>query len=110
MWSSSAAIFCTARTAIRPQTRFRRSFVGHYANARSFTQWGYGDGDVAGTNHKHILARGFTHLPFGLPRFGTACAANTPSLRGIAGGDGAAHDGQHGRWRHDGDRAHGYGA
>ena len=69
--------------------RFRRSFVGHYANARSFTQWGYGDGDPAGTNHKHILARGDTHLPYGLPRFGTACAANTPSLRGVGGGAGA---------------------
>jgi hypothetical protein len=60
-------------------TRFRRSFVGHYANARSLTLWGGTDGQPA--NHEHILARGWTHLPFGQPRFGTACAANTPSLR-----------------------------
>lgn len=59
--------------------RFRRSFVGHYANARSFTLWG-GDGEPA--NHLHILARGNTHLPYAQPRFGTSCAANTPSLRG----------------------------
>src|SRR5579875_3764850 len=43
----------------RSTDRFRRSFVGHYANARSFTMWGHGrgEGDGAGKNHKHILAR-----------------------------------------------------
>lgn len=66
----------------RSKDRFRRSFVGHYANARSFTMWGYGEGDGQPTNNLHILARGSTHLPFGQPRFGTACAANTESLRG----------------------------
>ena len=72
--------------------RFRRSFVGHFANARSFTLWNYGpsDGTGAGTNVKHILARGNTHLPYAKPRFGTACAANTPALRGPALADGAA--------------------
>lgn len=70
--------------------RFRRSFVGHYANARSFTMWGYGDSDGSGTNDKHILARGWTHLPFGQPRFGTACAANTPALRGTQAGGSSA--------------------
>jgi len=65
-------------------TRFRRAFVGHYANARSFTLWDHGYGDGTGTNDKHILARGDTHLPYAQPRFGTACAANTPELRGPA--------------------------
>ncbi len=51
--------------------RFRRAFVGHYANARSYTEWG-------GGNAQHILARGRTHLPFAQPRFGTPCAANRP--------------------------------
>lgn len=51
--------------------RFRRSFVGHYANARSYTQWG-------GGNPVHILARGGTHLPYARPKFGTPCAANQP--------------------------------
>ena len=75
----------------RTSDRFRRSFVGHYANARSYTRWGYGEGDGNGTNHVQTLARGWTHLPYGQPRFGTACAANTPSLRGPAApGDGAA--------------------
>lgn len=60
--------------------RFRRSFVGHYCNARSFTQWNDGDGsdsdpDTLMANHRHILARGDTHLPFAQPRFGTHCAA-----------------------------------
>ena len=73
----------------RSTDRFRRSFVGHYANARSFTLWGHGDGDGTPTNHKHILARGFTHLPYGQPRFGTACAANTPELRGPIAAGGA---------------------
>lgn len=60
--------------------RFRRSFVGHYCNARSFTQWGAdpvapADPITAMTNSSHILARGDTHLPFARPRFGTSCAA-----------------------------------
>ncbi|MGH2388002.1 MAG: phytanoyl-CoA dioxygenase family protein [Chloroflexota bacterium] len=73
----------------RSESRFRRSFVGHYANARSYTLWGHGDADGTPTNHKHILARGNTHLPFGQPRFGTACAANTASLRGPELAEGA---------------------
>lgn len=67
--------------------RFRRSFVSHYCNARSFTQWGAdsptGDPHASPmvdpvtkmTNASHILARGDTHLPFALPRFATPCAA-----------------------------------
>lgn len=64
--------------------RFRRSFVSHYCNARSFTQWG-GDDSVTPdpvtkmTNGSHILARGDTHLPFARPRFGTPCAALLPA-------------------------------
>jgi hypothetical protein len=65
--------------------RFRRSFVGHYANARSFTRWGSWEGNP--TNDQHILARGATHLPFGLPRFGTACAANQPAPADGTSGD-----------------------
>lgn len=82
--------------------RFRRSFVSHYCNARSFTQWGADNpkdpanqnrpaaefnvhhalvvDPVTGmTNGSHILARGDTHLPFALPRFGTPCAALLPA-------------------------------
>lgn len=64
--------------------RLRRSFVGHYCNARSFTQWGFDDtvpvelaidSQTGMTNGSHILARGDTHLPFALPKFGTRCAA-----------------------------------
>ena len=73
--------------------RFRRAFVSHYCNARSFTQWGADSpaGDPGErrlrhasptidpvtkmTNGSHILARGDTHLPFARPRFGTPCAA-----------------------------------
>ena len=67
--------------------RFRRSFVSHYCNARSFTQWGadtpkdnphaapFVDPQTGMTNVSHILARGDTHLPFAKPRFGTPCAA-----------------------------------
>jgi len=68
--------------------RFRRSFVSHYCNARSFTQWGADQAqfdDVHAsptvdpvtkmTNGSHILARGDTHLPYARPRFGTPCAA-----------------------------------
>jgi ectoine hydroxylase-related dioxygenase (phytanoyl-CoA dioxygenase family) len=72
--------------ANRTTDRFRRSFVSHFCNARSFTQWG-ADQD-AGVNNpdavdpitgmangSHILARGDSHLPFARPRFGTPCAA-----------------------------------
>jgi ectoine hydroxylase-related dioxygenase (phytanoyl-CoA dioxygenase family) len=72
--------------------RFRRSFVGHYFNARSFTQWGAGvseeesaygtqvmDPVTKMTNGSFILARGDTHLPFAKPRFGTPCAALLPA-------------------------------
>lgn len=70
--------------------RYRRSFVGHYCNARSFTQWGADDHEATRgtvttrdpltgmTNGSHILARGDSHLPFALPKFGTACAALLP--------------------------------
>ncbi len=51
--------------------RFRRAFVSHYSNARSFNTWDEG-------NHKHILARGNTTLPFAKPKFGTPCAALNP--------------------------------
>lgn len=65
--------------------RFRRSFVSHYCNARSFTQWTGGptdgaqgariDPDTKMANSYHILARGDTHLPFAQPLFGSFCAA-----------------------------------
>jgi phytanoyl-CoA hydroxylase len=70
--------------------RFRRAFVSHYCNARSFTQWGADAGAnnphasptvdpvTKMTNGSHILARGDSHLPFALPRFGTPCAALLP--------------------------------
>lgn len=73
------------------QDRYRRAFVGHYCNARSFTQWGKDEsrgGEHASpivdeatgmTNASHILARGDTHLPFAQPRFGTPCAATLPA-------------------------------
>jgi phytanoyl-CoA hydroxylase len=73
----------------------RRSFVSHYSNARAFTQWGADaarfddvhasptvDPVTMMTNGSHILARGDTHLPFALPKFGTPCAALfTPEQR-----------------------------
>jgi ectoine hydroxylase-related dioxygenase (phytanoyl-CoA dioxygenase family) len=54
----------------RSKDRFRRALVGHYANARSFTMWGSPDRHSP-ANHLHILARGWTHLPYGTPRFGS---------------------------------------
>lgn len=46
------------------QDRFRRSYVTHYCNARSWVPW-------EGGNANHILARGRTHLPYAVPKFGT---------------------------------------
>lgn len=57
----------------------RRSFVGHYCNARSFVPWNHGEPfEGESGNYLHILARGSTHLPYAQPKFGTPCAANTP--------------------------------
>lgn len=56
----------------RTRDRWRRSFVCHYCNARSWVPWNHGEpfeGDCA--NYLHILARGSTHLPYASPRFGT---------------------------------------
>ncbi len=60
-------------------TTARRSFVGHFCNARSMVPWNHGetwDGESA--NYLHILARGATHLAFAQPIYGTPCAANAP--------------------------------
>lgn len=67
-------------------TRSRRSFVGHYCNARSLVPWNHGQ-PYEGTsgNYLHILARGSTHLPYAQPRFGTPCAANQPVQAAPAG-------------------------
>jgi ectoine hydroxylase-related dioxygenase (phytanoyl-CoA dioxygenase family) len=64
--------------------RPRRSFVGHYCNARSWVPWNHGEpyeGEAA--NALHILARGDTHLPFAQPKFGTPCAASQPRLKAV---------------------------
>jgi len=61
----------------RSADRFRRSFVNHYCNARSFTTWG-------GGNKELILARGNTHLEFASPRFGTPCAALDPDRSSVS--------------------------
>ncbi|MDF2724254.1 MAG: phytanoyl-CoA dioxygenase [Paenibacillus sp.] len=44
--------------------RFRRSYVCHYCNARSWVPWSNG-------NKNHVLARGRTHMPYSLPAFDT---------------------------------------
>lgn len=44
--------------------RFRRAYVLHFCNARSWVPW-------HGSNQNHILARGRTHLPFASPKLGT---------------------------------------
>jgi len=56
--------------------RFRRAFVSHYCNARSWVPWNHGvSWEGPSANDLHILARGDTHLPFAKPKFGTPCAA-----------------------------------
>ena len=75
--------------------RWRRAFVSHYCNARSWVPWNHGaayEGPAA--NYKHILARGRTHLPFAQPAFGTPCAA----LAGRCERRSRAHGGEWGRY------------
>jgi phytanoyl-CoA hydroxylase len=61
----------------RSADRWRRAFVSHYCNARSWVPWGGEDG--VGANHLHILGRGTSHLPYAQPRFATPCAALAPA-------------------------------
>jgi hypothetical protein len=64
----------------RSADRFRRAYVTHYCNARSWVPWNHGapyEGDCA--NVHHILARGWTHLPFARPAFGTFVALTEPA-------------------------------
>ena len=68
----------------RSVSRFRRAFVSHYCNARSWLPWNHGvefDGPTA--NNLHILARGNSHLPYAQPRFGTPCDALHPKGTGL---------------------------
>ncbi len=67
----------------RTVDRWRRAFVCHYCNARSWVPWNHGapyEGDSA--NYKHILARGSTHLPFATPPFGTPVNLYQPPADG----------------------------
>ena len=67
----------------RTADRWRRAFVCHYCNARSWVPWNHGkpyEGDSA--NYQHILARGNTHLPFAKPKFGTEVHLYEPSRDG----------------------------
>ncbi|MFC4778882.1 phytanoyl-CoA dioxygenase family protein [Paenibacillus sp. GCM10023252] len=64
----------------RTEDRFRRSYVCHYANGRSWVPWDH-DGPFEGDsgNYRHILARGATHLPYAKPAFGTEVQLADPS-------------------------------
>lgn len=55
----------------RTRDRWRRSFVCHYCNARSWVPWNHGVPYVGeSANGVHILARGSTHLAFASPQYG----------------------------------------
>jgi len=79
----------------RSKDRFRRAYVCHYCNARSWVPWNHGapyPGDCA--NEFHILARGWTHLPFAAPKYGTEVQLSPPDpdqtparMMGYPGGD-----------------------
>lgn len=51
--------------------RFRRSYVCHYVNARSWVPWDHDGYEGDSGNYRQILARGRTHLPYAEPAFGT---------------------------------------
>ena len=79
----------------RSKDRFRRAYVCHYCNARSWVPWNHGasfEGDCA--NNLHILARGWSHLPFAKPKYGTPVDLSPPKegeqpgrMVGYPGGD-----------------------
>ncbi|MFC5528745.1 phytanoyl-CoA dioxygenase family protein [Cohnella yongneupensis] len=55
----------------RTTDRYRRSYVCHYCNARSWIPWDHDGYEGNSGNYRQILARGRTHLPYAEPAFGT---------------------------------------
>jgi phytanoyl-CoA hydroxylase len=55
----------------RTTDRYRRSYVCHYCNARSWVPWDHDGYEGTSGNYRQILARGKTHLPYAEPAFGT---------------------------------------
>lgn len=55
----------------RTSDRYRRSYVCHYCNARSWVPWDHDGFEGNSGNYRQILARGSTHLPYAEPVFGT---------------------------------------
>ncbi|NBD26981.1 phytanoyl-CoA dioxygenase family protein [Paenibacillus glycinis] len=55
----------------RTADRYRRSYVCHYCNARSWVPWDHDGYEGDSGNYRQILARGRTHLPYAEPAFGT---------------------------------------
>lgn len=55
----------------KTEDRFRRSYVCHYCNARSWVPWDHDGFEGESGNYRQILARGATHLPYASPVFGT---------------------------------------
>ncbi|MGO4348551.1 phytanoyl-CoA dioxygenase family protein [Paenibacillus sp. MCAF9] len=55
----------------RTQDRYRRSFVCHYCNARSWVPWDHDGFEGHSGNYRQILVRGNTNLPYAEPAFGT---------------------------------------
>jgi len=55
----------------RTKDRYRRSYVLHYCNARSWVPWDHDEYEGESGNYRHILARGRTHMPYAKPAFGT---------------------------------------
>jgi len=69
----------------RAESRWRRAFVCHYSNARSWVPWNHGapyEGETA--NYLHILGRGTTHLPYSdrhFPALGTRTSSRSRRKR-----------------------------
>lgn len=55
----------------RTSDRYRRSYVCHYCNARSWVPWDHDGFEGNSGNYRQILARGSTQLPYAEPVFGT---------------------------------------
>ncbi|MCM3627581.1 phytanoyl-CoA dioxygenase family protein [Paenibacillus glycanilyticus] len=55
----------------RTTDRYRRSYVCHYCNARSWVPWDHDGFEGDSGNYRQILARGSTSQPYAEPAFGT---------------------------------------
>ncbi|MFD0958408.1 phytanoyl-CoA dioxygenase family protein [Paenibacillus chungangensis] len=68
----------------RTTNRYRRSYVCHYCNARSWVPWDHDGYEGDSGNYRQILGRGSTHHAYAEPIFGTEVYLSDPDEAGVS--------------------------